>query len=95
MNSAPQYADLRKVYSSLVLACWYKKTFRGTSAPYANRIENGDLGRLTSSEAWSPQKLWGNYVRSVNQGEYNFTEESRETHGHTPSSAPHITSAEV
>lgn len=81
VNTAPQYAELREVYASLILARWYKERFRGTSAPHANRLDTGDLSGLESGEAWNPQALWKTYVRSVKEGEYNFIDESRETRG--------------
>lgn len=53
INHASQYAALRQIYSSLVLATWYRSNYRNTLAPYADRIDSNNLEGLASTRAWT------------------------------------------
>ena len=70
VNSAPKYADLRTIYSSIALAQWYKEKYRGTSGLFAGKIDTRDLTNLGSSIPWNFQDTYKEYVRSYNEGEF-------------------------
>jgi hypothetical protein len=75
VNTAPEYTELRQVFAGLVLAAWRRQhvpaNSGGTVAPDS----------LLSQHGWTPRATWLEYRRSVEKGEYDFTEETRETHG--------------
>ncbi|MGE5309445.1 MAG: hypothetical protein ACM3OC_10210 [Deltaproteobacteria bacterium] len=74
VNSAGRYAALRQVYYSLILASWFKETFRGAAGVYASRIDTGNLAGLTSEKPWSKDTYFNEYKRSFSEGEYNARE---------------------
>ncbi|MGE5308669.1 MAG: hypothetical protein ACM3OC_06270 [Deltaproteobacteria bacterium] len=74
VNSSKAYAELRQVYYSLVLAQWFKKHFRGTSARYAAGIDTRALSGLISASRWSKDTYYDAYRRSFSDGEYDSRE---------------------
>jgi RHS repeat-associated protein len=71
VNTAPKYADLRRVYSSLALAQWYKEKYRGTNGIFSDKIDTGDLTGLNSSISWNFQDTYQAYVRSFKELEFH------------------------
>jgi hypothetical protein len=67
VNSAPQYEELRQVFSSLVLAQWYKD--------HHGRFDGGDsaLKDSPSDPSWTPRETWLEYMHSLKYGEYSFS----------------------
>ena len=70
VNHDEKYSDLRQVYTSLALAQWYKDKY-GTSGLFRDFIDSGDLAGLESKYTWSAEDVWGDYVRSFEEGEYH------------------------
>lgn len=62
VNRAEKYSDLRRVYSALAVAQWYK-------AHYSGEIEG--LSNLSGSweRPWNPEHVWQEYVVSFNEGD--------------------------
>ncbi len=85
INSSKDYASLRQVFFSLILARWFKDAFSSSgrvSAPensYVKLINSQDLTNLTSKESWSKTAYFNEYKKSFAQGEYNLSEKI-----HTP-----------
>jgi len=74
VNASKQYASLRQVYYSLILAQWFKARNAGKEGVYARQINTRDLSGLTSQKAWSKDACFKAYQRSFTQGEYNREE---------------------
>src|SRR3989339_1863896 len=81
VNSSKDYANLRQVYFSLILARWFKETFKGRfseSSGLLKRtvpdIDSGDLTNLTSKQAWDKTTYFNAYQKSFKEGEYNLSE---------------------
>ena len=82
VNSSKDYANLRQVYFSLILARWFKETFN--SQPTANSSQNNDsyiklidshnLINLTSKQAWDKTDYFKAYQKSFQEGEYNLSQ---------------------
>lgn len=74
VNEAYAYADLREVYNALILAQWYKQKFN----PYTDsllRTVNFDILQDTEiNYSYSPEQIYYDYIESLKQGEYSFTE---------------------
>lgn len=73
INHAPEYADLRRVYTSRVAAEWFRQRSATRPTAYSDLIDTGDIGRWTSRENWSPREVFDRYVHSFKNGEFNLT----------------------
>jgi len=74
INSSKDYANLRQVFFSLILARWFKDSFRGKNGEYSQLIDSGNLSNLTSKEPWSKTDYFNQYRKSFQDGEYNLSE---------------------
>lgn len=81
VNYAKDYARLRKVFYSLILAQWYKQRFRYRNSIFSEIIDKGNIKDYTSKEPWSPKAIWQSYVNSLEQGEYSILEEETRQEG--------------
>lgn len=73
VNASKQYAGLRQVYFSLILAQWVKKqrlADSGERAGMSPEIDSGNLTGLESEQPWSKDVYFQEYERSFEQGEY-------------------------
>ncbi|WP_436758511.1 hypothetical protein [Streptosporangium sp. V21-05] len=75
VNTAPEYAALRRVYLSRVAAEWYRERSRTASTTFTPLIDSGDIGPRTSRQAWKPVDVFDAYVRSYKKGEFKVTRE--------------------
>ncbi|WP_033407722.1 hypothetical protein [Nonomuraea coxensis] len=64
VNTAPEYAALRRVYLSRVAAEWYRERSRTGRTTYASLVDKGDVRRWRSRQEWSPRQVFDAYVRS-------------------------------
>jgi hypothetical protein len=81
VNEDRIYAPLRQVYAAIVLARWYKKHVRGTDLPHAKLVDASNTAGHELTDGWTPRTVWEAYVRSYQQGEYDFTERSEQKMG--------------
>jgi len=88
VNNLPEYAKLRQIYHSLILASYYKDKHHlqgGTEAkrsdsskvdngsnPYSSIINTNNTTGLESQYPWSKDKIWQDYVKSYKKGEYKI-----------------------
>lgn len=76
VNTAPEYAALRRVYLSRVAAEWYRERAADEVTAFGDLVGSGDIGPWASREPWDPQEVFREYVRSFNEGEFKLTEET-------------------
>jgi len=74
VNEGKNFAQLRQVYSSLILAAWYKKKIKDSilSQVYA------DKNKVTGISIDNPeekQKIYQQYLQAFKKGVYNFIKE--------------------
>jgi hypothetical protein len=81
VNTAPQYAALRQVFASLALAEWWRSRHGEDAARARFGFKRGELTGMLSPAPWSPEAIWKDYLKSLKEGEYDFTEERRDTVG--------------
>jgi hypothetical protein len=80
VNRGAGYRDLRQVFHGLILAtCWNEQSAGGGRLDALAR-EVG-LTELAVRGSWSPRSTFDAYVKSVREGEYDFTEESSKQQG--------------
>ncbi|MFG2332536.1 hypothetical protein ACGFMM_23265 [Streptomyces sp. NPDC048604] len=70
VNTAPEYADLRRVYASRVAAEWFRKRSTTKHTAYSDLIGKGDISRWASNEKWTPRDVFDRYVQSYKNGEF-------------------------
>ncbi|MFF9688487.1 hypothetical protein [Streptomyces sp. NPDC014623] len=70
VNTAPEYADLRRVYASRVAAEWFRKRSADKHTAYSDLIGKGDISRWASQEKWTPREVFDRYVQSYKNGEF-------------------------
>ncbi|GAB2966033.1 hypothetical protein GCM10023080_029810 [Streptomyces pseudoechinosporeus] len=78
VNTAPEYADLRRVYASRVAAEWVAQQDEVKPGPYHDIIGSDDVSRwpLRHDKNWSEQDTYQRYLKSFNQGDYKFERRS-------------------
>ncbi|MFI9048159.1 nucleic acid/nucleotide deaminase domain-containing protein [Streptomyces sp. NPDC053427] len=78
VNTAPEYAELRRVYLSRVAAEWYRDVSRRKNATYAKLIDRGDVGQWATTSDWKPRDTFDDYVDSYKKGEFKVTRRTTE-----------------
>jgi len=70
VNTAPAYADLRRVYLARVAAQWYRQLSGEQSTTYGSLVDQGDISNWVTKTGWTPTDTFNQYVRSYTQGEF-------------------------
>jgi hypothetical protein len=78
VNTAPEYADLRRVYLSRVAAEWYRQQSQQLTTTYGDLIDSGDISPWTDDGTWTPRQTFDSYVDSYNNHEFDITHETTE-----------------
>jgi MoxR-like ATPase len=81
VNVSKQYAPLRQVYYSLILAQWFKARNATAAGQYAAQIDSKNLTGLTSQQVWSKDTYFKAYQKSFAEGEYCKDETSSTSEG--------------
>ncbi|QUQ68306.1 Tox-REase-5 domain-containing protein [Kutzneria sp. CA-103260] len=66
VNTAPEFAELRKVYLSRIAAEWYRQLSTTQNTQYKSVIGSGIVGPWASRTAWDPKDVFNQYVKLVN-----------------------------
>lgn len=77
VNTAPEYAALRRVYLSRVAAEWYRKLSLHAKTSYGDLIDQDDVSAYTTHQQWTPLDTFHQYVRSYTKGEFKVTHRTR------------------
>ncbi len=78
VNTAPEYADLRRVYLSRVAAEWYRNRSHQVPSAFSHLIDTGNVKAWESGSSWKPIDTFNAYVRSFTKGEFNITRKTRQ-----------------
>lgn len=70
VNTAPEYADLRRVYVSRVAAEWYRQRSRHKTTVYHDLIDSGDVSAWPARVEWDPQEVYERFLDSYRNGEF-------------------------
>ncbi|MFE0255299.1 hypothetical protein [Streptomyces sp. NPDC059010] len=81
INTAPEYAALRRVYLARVAAEWYRELSLTRRTTYGDLIDSGDIDAWRNTDGWQPRDTFDRYVDSYTKGEYKVTD--RTTRGDT------------
>lgn len=77
VNTAPEYADLRRVYVSRIAAQWYRERSATKQTAYSNLIDKGDVSAWPATITTTPQDVFNQYVDSYSKGEFKVTHTTR------------------
>ena len=71
VNSGKNFAQLRQIFNSLVLACWYKKMIRGSilGQVYWNRNKVAGINSVDSREK---ETIFQRYLYAFKKGVFNY-----------------------
>ncbi|MBF0387114.1 MAG: hypothetical protein HQL20_04575 [Candidatus Omnitrophica bacterium] len=77
VNSGRNFAPLRQVYQSLILAEWYKRKIKDSllAMVYVDRNKTDGVNVADRAEA---EKIWSRYVEAFKAGVYNLVKEERD-----------------
>ncbi|MER5360765.1 hypothetical protein [Streptomyces sp. NPDC002785] len=81
INSAPEYAALRRVYLARVAAHWYRELSLAKETTYGHLIDSGDVDSWTTTGGWKPTDTFDRYVDSYTKGDFKVTDKT--TRGNT------------
>ncbi|MBF0479215.1 MAG: hypothetical protein HQL26_06995 [Candidatus Omnitrophica bacterium] len=74
VNTGKNFAQLRQVYNSLILAAWYKKKIKESllSKIY---VDKNKITGVNIDDPKAAEKIWAQYVESFKKGVYNYIKE--------------------
>jgi len=77
VNEGKNFAQLRQVYNSLILATWYKKKIRDSILAQVYENKNKISGILSSPNALvgDPKQIYQRYLQAFKKGAYNYIKE--------------------
>ncbi len=81
INTSKEYAPLRQVYYSLILAKWFKANYYGKGGTYSWLVDRKQLNGLTSNQPVDIQNYFKQYQASFKDGEYNQQEQIKTLQG--------------
>jgi hypothetical protein len=73
INTAPEYADVRRVYLARVAAEWYRERSQHTRTQFGHMIDSRSVADWASRQPWSPRTVFDRYVDSYNRKEFNVS----------------------
>jgi hypothetical protein len=74
VNEGANFAPLRQVYQSLILATWYKKKIR-KSLLTAVYVDQNKIAGVKIEDPGEAEKIWQRYVESFRQGAFSLVRE--------------------
>ncbi|NTV28577.1 MAG: NUDIX domain-containing protein [Candidatus Omnitrophica bacterium] len=74
VNEGQNFATLRQVYHSLILATWYKRKVKDSLLKQAYVAQNKTAG-IDIADKDEKDKIWQRYVEAFRQGAYNLIKE--------------------
>jgi hypothetical protein len=72
VNTAPEYADLRRVYSARVAAEWLKERDAERPGAFHDVIGSGDVSDWPARTAWDPQDVFDAYLERLQTPLYRY-----------------------
>jgi len=80
VNQGQNFAQLRQVYNSLILATWYKKKIKDSILEQVYANKNKVAGILSSPNAsiGDPPHIYQQYLKAFKKGVYNYIKEEND-----------------
>ncbi|WP_329425083.1 hypothetical protein OG339_32570 [Streptosporangium sp. NBC_01495] len=72
VNTAPEYAPLRRAFTARVIAQWIRERHRkGHRTSFDRLIDSGNIGGAKLTDDWRPRQVFDAYLRSIRDGEFS------------------------
>jgi dienelactone hydrolase len=80
INQGKNFAQLRQVYNSLILATWYKRKIKDSILAQVYEDKNKVAGILSSPNAFvgDPEHIYQRYLQAFKKGVYNYIKEEQD-----------------
>ncbi|MBT2459681.1 hypothetical protein [Streptomyces sp. ISL-86] len=79
VNTAPEYAPLRRAFLARIVAQWIRKRHQeGHPTSFGKLIDSGDLGPARLKGDWRPRQVFDTYVHSIESGEFTYEQTTEE-----------------
>jgi hypothetical protein len=76
VNEGENFAQLRQIYHSVILAAWYKKRFKEGVLSF-NYVDQNKVNGVNSNDPAVAQKIWERYVTAFKKGVFNIIKEEK------------------
>ncbi len=76
INKGKNFATLRQIYYSIILASWFKKKFK--ESLYSNYIDKGKIKGIDLSDPQAKEKVYNLYLQAFQKGLYNYIKPEQE-----------------
>ncbi len=70
INTGKNFATLRQIYSSIILAVWFKKKFK--ESLYQHYIDKGKIKGIDLTDKNAKEKVYNLYLQAFQKGLYNY-----------------------
>jgi hypothetical protein len=77
VNEGANFAQLRQVYQSLILAAWYKKKIKDSILTEVYADQNKIFG-ININDPQQKQKIYEQYLQAFKKGAYNYIKEEKD-----------------
>src|SRR5208283_3955387 len=78
VNENKNFAHLRQVYNSLILATWYKKKIKGSVLSQVYSDKNKVAG-VNIDDPQEKQRIYERYLQAFKKGVYNYIKEEQDS----------------
>ncbi|MCP2341583.1 hypothetical protein [Actinomadura rupiterrae] len=73
VNTAPEYAPLRRAFLSRVIAQWMRERHaKGAHTAFDKLIDSGDVASVRLTDGWQPRQVLDAYVKAFNSGDFTY-----------------------
>ncbi len=77
VNEGQNFAQLRQVYNSLILAIWFKDKIKASIFGQAY-VDQDKIAGVNIADKTAKDKIWAQYVESFKKGAYNLIREEKD-----------------
>ncbi|WP_433139834.1 hypothetical protein ACQPZ8_40100 [Actinomadura nitritigenes] len=75
VNTAPEYAPIRRAFLARIVAQWIRKRHQdGHRTSFDKLIGSGNIGPAELQDGWTPRQVYDSYVRSIQNGDFSYTQ---------------------
>ncbi|MFB4304192.1 hypothetical protein [Actinomadura sp. NTSP31] len=75
VNTAPEYAPIRRAFLARVIAQWIRKRHQdGHRTSFDGLIGSGNIGPAKLQDGWTPRQVYDSFVRSIQNGDFTYTQ---------------------
>ena len=78
VNTAPEYAPLRRAFLARVVAQWIRDRHQsGHHTSFDGLLDSSDLGPAVLQDGWRPRQVFDAYVRSIRDKDFTYRQTTR------------------